>query len=172
MGPMDDPAPEPRASDAPPNAPAPTPGERRLAHPPSDRYRSVEPAAAAPRPGSVARAAVFGILAAVAAAAVIVLVGGVLALSSALLVVAPIVGWAVAWALRRGAGASVVPGRLAVFALLVAVGAVLLGQLGLWLYARTEGGVLPFTDYLGQVYGVLVPLQFLFAAPVAWATAR
>ena len=30
----------------------------------------------------------------------------------------------------------------------------------------------PFTDYLGEVYGVLVPLQFLFAVPIAWATTR
>ncbi len=167
MGGMDDPAPE-----APTGAPAPTPGERRLAHPPSDRYRTAEPAAASPRAGSAGRAAAFGVIAAIGGAAAIVLLGGVLAMSAPLLVVAPVAGWAVAWALKLGAQGSVAPARLALVALLLAVGAVLLGQVGLWLYARIEGGVLPFADYLGEVYGVLVPLQFLFAAPVAWATAR
>jgi hypothetical protein len=167
MGGMDEPA-----SDPPPASVPPTPGERRLAHPPSDRYRTAEPAAASPRAGSAARAATFGAVAAIGGAVVIVLLGGVLAMSAPLLVVAPVAGWAVAWALKVGAQGSVAPARLALVALLLAVGAVLLGQVGLWLYARTEGGVLPFADYLGEVYGVLVPLQFLFAAPVAWATAR
>ncbi len=163
---MDDPA-----ADQPASAP-PTPGERRLAHPPSDRYHSAEPVVATPRPGSPARAAVFGVLAAIAGAIVIVLLGGVLAMSTSLLVVAPLVGWAVAWSLKTGAGASVARARLALMALLLALAAVLLGQVGLWLYARTEGGVLPLLDYLGQTYGLLVPLQFLFAAPVAWVSAR
>jgi hypothetical protein len=50
--------------------------------------------------------------------------------------------------------------------------AVALGQLGLWAYARSEGGVLGPIDYLAETFGVLVPLEFLAASVVAWATAR
>ncbi len=49
---------------------------------------------------------------------------------------------------------------------------VTIGQVGLWLYARTEGGVLPLIDYLGLTFGALVPLQLLLAAGVAWWRAR
>ena len=35
----------------------------------------------------------------------------------------------------------------------LAVAAIALGQLGLWLFARIEGGVLPLVDYLGEVFG-------------------
>jgi hypothetical protein len=47
-----------------------------------------------------------------------------------------------------------------------------LGQIGLWLYARTEGGVLSLPDYLAQVFGGLVPLAFLVAIATAWWRAR
>ena len=50
--------------------------------------------------------------------------------------------------------------------------AILLGQVGLWLFARSEGGVLSPIDYLAQTFGVLVPLQVLAAAAAAWWTAR
>ena len=168
MASMEEPLPEPPESPS----PTPAPGERRLAHPPSDRYRTAEPAADVASPGSAARAVVFGVLTGIGFAAAIVLLGGVLALSTSLVLLAPILGWTVAWAVRAGADGSVSRSRLALLALALAFGAVALGQLGLWLYARTLGGVLPFTDYLGEVYGVLVPLQFLFAVPIAWATTR
>lgn len=151
--------------------PTPTPGERRLAHPPSDRYRAAAPDEDLSS-GSAARAVVFGTLTGIGFAIAIVLLGGVLALSTSLVLLAPILGWTIAWAVKTGADGTVSRSRLALLALALAFGAVVLGQLGLWLYARTEGGVLPFTDYLGEVYGVLVPLQFLFAVPIAWATTR
>ena len=46
---------------------------------------------------------------------------------------------------------------------MLALGAVALGQLGLWQYGRTEGGVLGPLDYLGQVYGPLVLVEFAAA---------
>jgi hypothetical protein len=164
---MDEPLSEPPAS--PP--PTPTPGERRLAHPPSDRYRSTAPDDDAGA-GSATRAVVFGVLTGIGGAVAIVLLGGVLALSTSLVLVAPFIGWTIAWAIKAGADGTVTRSRLALLALLLATGAVVLGQLGLWLYARTEGGVLPLVDYLAEVYGVLVPLQFLFAVPIAWASTR
>ena len=59
------------------------------------------------------------------------------------------------------------PSRLA-----LALGAVALGQLGLWQYGRTEGGVLGPLDYLGQVYGPLVLVEFAAAGVLAWLAAR
>jgi hypothetical protein len=46
------------------------------------------------------------------------------------------------------------------------------GQLGLWLYALTEGGVLGPIDYLGEVFGLLVPLELGVAAVIGWMSAR
>jgi len=57
-------------------------------------------------------------------------------------------------------------------AVALAVGSVVLGQLGLWLYARVEGGVLPLGGYLAETFGVLVPFQVAVAAIVAWRAAR
>jgi len=54
----------------------------------------------------------------------------------------------------------------------VTLGAVALAQLGIWLYARSEGGALGLVDYLSQTFGPLVPLQFVVAGAVAWWTAR
>jgi hypothetical protein len=59
-----------------------------------------------------------------------------------------------------------------VLAIVIAAAAVLLAQVGLWQYALREGGVLPFVDYLGEVFGPLVPLQAIAAVIVAWLAAR
>ena len=49
---------------------------------------------------------------------------------------------------------------------------VLVAQIGIWLYARAEGGALGLVDYLAQTFGPLVPLQFAIAALVAWWSTR
>jgi hypothetical protein len=49
---------------------------------------------------------------------------------------------------------------------------VALGQVGLWLLGREEGGVLPLLDYLAEVFGFLVPLQLGIAGLVAWWQTR
>jgi hypothetical protein len=86
-----------------------------------------------------------------------------------LLVVAALIGRYVAVALRAGGapdhGAEAVAVGLAILG-------VALGQLGIWLYARSEGGVLGLLDYLAQTFGWLVPLQLAVAAAVGWWSAR
>ena len=86
----------------------PNPGERRLARPPSDRYRATEAreaAVAIPDPGaSTARGAALAVVAAIVAAGAIVLLGGLLSISAGLIIVAAAAGWAIAGALRYGAG--------------------------------------------------------------------
>ena len=96
----------------------------------------------------------------------------ILTFTAGLIVVAAATGWGVGAGLRFGAGARLRPGRRTAVALVIAVGSVALGQLGLWQYGRSEGGVLAPLDYLAEVYGPLVPLQFLAAALVAWLSAR
>lgn len=159
----------------PPTTP-PVPGERRLAHPPSDRYRrttaDAPTADAPPRPTAPSRAAAYGLGAALVSAALIVLFGGVLAVSAGLLIVAALTGRAVGLGVVIGAGSSLADTRRVALAIALATGAVALGQVGLWLYAQTEGGVLSLVDYLGETFGILVPLQVALAGAVAWWSAR
>ena len=157
----------------------PSPGERRLARPPSDRYREAEAATAAAQAeaavdsaASVARGAALAAAVAIIGAAAIVFLGGVLAFTEVLLVVAGFTGGGVGLALRWGAGDQLTRRRRVAIALALALGAVALGQLGLWQYGRTEGGVLGPLDYLGQVYGPLVLVEFAAAGVLAWLAAR
>jgi hypothetical protein len=96
----------------------------------------------------------------------------VLAFTEVLLVVAGFTGGGVGIALRWGAGQHLAGRRRVGIALALALGAVALGQLGLWQYGRTEGGVLGPLDYLGQVYGPLVLVEFAAAGILAWLGAR
>jgi hypothetical protein len=164
---------------APAGPPTSSPGERRLAYPPSDRYRAAEAAATAaeeadePDPNaSVARGVALATAVAIAGAVAIVVLGGVLTLTEVLLIVAGFTGLGVGLALRWGAAEHLAGRRRVVIALGLALGAVALGQLGLWQYGRSEGGVLAPLDYLGQVYGPLVLVEFAAAGVIAWLAAR
>ena len=175
-------------TDSPPDPPAvetgpatSSPGERRLARPPSDRYRESEAALAAAAaepddgvdPGaSVARGVAVATVVAIAGAAAIVYLGGVLLLTDVLVVIAGFTGGGVGLALRWGAGGKLARRRRIGVALVLALGAVALGQLGLWQYGRSEGGVLGPIDYIGQVYGPLVLVEFVAAGVVAWLAPR
>lgn len=152
----------------------PDPGERRLAHPPSDRYRTAKTDL---RPGldqaaSPGRSVAFGAVAGIAGAAAIAILGGVLTVTAGLLVVAAATGWAVAMGLRIEGGAPHTGSGRVRTALTLTLVAIALGQVGLWVYGRSEGGVLAPLDFLWQVYGGLVPLEFGAAAITAWIAAR
>jgi hypothetical protein len=122
--------------------------------------------------GSVVHGVAIAVaLAAVGALAIIVL-GGVLAISAGLIVTAAASGWAVGLGLRTGARATLTRTNRSRLALALAIGSVAVGQLGLWLYARTEGGVLGPLEYLGETFGLLVPLEVLAASIAAWISAR
>lgn len=169
--------------------PAQVAGERRLERAPSERYGTA-PEAGLPRaPGpdagvgadagetattgaDPARGVAFGTVAALVGAALIVVFGGALAVSAGLLVVASAVGYSVGLATVIGAGDTLPPTRRSWIAGALAGLGVLLGQVGLWLFARAEGGVLGPIDYLGQTFGVLVPVEVLLAAVVGWWRAR
>ena len=121
---------------------------------------------------SPARGVLYAGIAAVAGALAITVAGGLATITAGLLVVAGVVGWAVAVAMAYGAGPTL--GRRARAAVSVATAAigVGLGQVGLWLLALREGGVLPLFDYLGETFGILVPLQLAIAPLVAWWRSR
>lgn len=156
----------------PPIAPAPGPGERRpqrLERPPSDRYQPSEQADAPPEERrSTARGLVAAVVAGIVGAVVIAVGGGLLTFTAGLLVLAGVLGWIIAIALNLGAGLPADRGRRRWTAALIALAAVALGQVGLWLIARGEGGTLGLVDYLAEVFGVLVPAELLIAAGIAW----
>lgn len=148
-----------------------SPGERRLDRPPSDRYRTAVEPEAAPA-GSMGRAVAAAALASAGWALATVLLGGVLALSAGLIVLAAAFGRVVGLATAWGGGPALSPrARVAVTLALIADGFIL-GQLGLWAYSRVEGGVLDPLAYLGETFGVLVPVQLVVAGLVGWRTAR
>lgn len=109
--------------------------------------------------------AIIGALAIVAAV-------GVFEITAGLLVIAALVGWYGAVALRAGGAGSWSRSRRTVIAVIVALAGVALGQVGLWLLARQEGGVLSLVDYLGETFGFLVPVQLAVAGVGAWLGSR
>jgi uncharacterized membrane protein YidH (DUF202 family) len=155
------------------------PGERpnrtALDRAPGERYRDATAAdtdAQAARDTGPARGVAWAVLVGIAGAALIVAFGGALGVSLGLVVLAVVIGRFVTLALLAGGGTTISPGARTRVAVGIAVLAILLGQLGIWLYARSEGGVLGPVDYLGQAFGWLVPLQLAVAALVAGWTSR
>jgi hypothetical protein len=147
------------------------PGERRLERPPSERYLDAPPDGE-PTAGSPGRGLVWGASAALLGALAITVGVALLDLTAGLLVVGAVVGWATALAVAAGAGDSLDRRGRAALAIVLALAGVALGQLGLWLLAREEGGVLGLTDYLGETFGILVPLELALAAISAWWRSR
>lgn len=154
----------PGSGDSPPG---PEPGERPrrvLDHAPAERYAAAESAAAARSRAAdqparrAARGAAVGLVGSLA----IVFLGGPLSVTAGLVAVAAVIGWVVGSVVRPAVGLAVA----------LAVASVALGLVGVWVFARMEGGVLGLTDYLGEVQGVLVPIQLLLAGGVAAATIR
>jgi hypothetical protein len=158
-----------RAAQA-PGETVPSSVRRVLDRPPSERYGTETAAEPAPS-GSLARAAVFAILAAAAGVAILVEIGSPMALSEPLVVVAAILGLATGIATRLGGGTLVPRRRRRALATAVALVAVGVAEFIVWRLALSEGGVLGFVDYQLQVFGPVVILQPVAAAIAAWATA-
>jgi hypothetical protein len=158
------------------------PGERRLGRPPSDRYRGTDQPAVPPGggeptgggerggagQGSPARTVVTATVAATGGGLVITVAGGLLTMTAGLLVIAAVLGWVVGALVGLGGSVSPDRQRRRVLAAGLAIGGVALGQVGLWLVARQEGGTLDPVAYLAEVFGALVPLEVALAAGFAW----
>jgi hypothetical protein len=158
---MDD---RPDAGDRPPQG--------ALERAPGERYTGPGDDATAGDPRTPVRGLLLAVLAGAAGAALTVILAGPMAVSAGLLVASLLLGRFVAEGLRLGAGATIPRSRRAWTAIAIAVASVGFAQLGIWAYARWEGGVLSPLDYLAQTFGPLVPLQFAAAALVAWWSAR
>jgi hypothetical protein len=145
-------------------ATAPEPGDRRpvLDRPPSARFEAAAETPSTGRPIANVPAPVLAAAIALAGSLVIAVLGGPLSVTTGLVAVAAVIGWAI------GSTA----GGARMLAVGLAVGSVIVGLVGIWLFANTEGGVLSLPDYLAEVQGVLVPLEIAVAGLVAAATAR
>jgi hypothetical protein len=136
----------------------PTNRSTRLDRPPSDRYaREALPAVVSRRTGA-ARA--LGVAA--GGAAVIAFLGGPLSMTAGLLAVSVVIGVIIGTVLRPATA----------LAATLAVGSVVVGLLGVWLFARAEGGVLDPLTYFADVQGPLAPIQLVLAALAAIAASR
>jgi hypothetical protein len=131
----------------------PTPLDRA----PSERYAR-EPTAADTGRDRLARA----VAVAIAGAAIIAVLGGPLSMTAGLLAVSAVVGLVLGAMLRPWT-------RVAVG---LAIGSVVVGLLGVWLFSRVEGGVLDPLAYLADVEGPLAPIQLLLAGATAIAASR
>lgn len=138
------------------------PGERYAPAPPTVEQ---EPATRSAVPAPAVAMAV-----AVAGAGLLVVLGGVLSMTAGLLVIAGATGWLVGRSLATSG--DIGPGARRTIAVVLALGSMVAGQVGLWLYARSLGGALGPIDYLTQTWGPLVPLLLLAAALAAWWAAR
>lgn len=145
--------------------PANPPGDRRplLDRPPSDRYQA-QPSAASKAEADARRIDAvlvpFGLV--LGGAIGFVVLGGILAVTSGLVVLAAFVGWLT--------GQLVAPPSRAAAVGLAAIAA---GFLGIWLFGRIEGGVLGPIDYLAEVEGpFVVVLGLLAGSGLAAAASR
>jgi hypothetical protein len=159
-----------------PKEPGERPNRTPLDHAPGERYHSTI-AAEADAGGSrkcsgPARGIAGAVLVGIAGAALIVAFGGVLGVTLGLVVLAILIGRFVTLALLAGGGATITARARTAIAVGIAVLAVLLGQLGIGLYAGSQAGLPGVLDYLAQAFGWLVPLQVAVAALVAGWTAR
>lgn len=134
-----------------------------LDRPPGERYRPagpVEPVGDGHR--STLDPWLWPIAVVIGTVVAFTVLGGILAVTAGLIVVAGFAGWLIGKLVSP-------PPRAAAFAL----AAVVLGFLGIWLFGRIEGGVLGPLDYLAEVEGPIVVFGGLLAAAgVAAAASR
>ena len=163
--------------------PTARPPARQLPEAPSARYArrpAAQPAGgeagsgSGPEPsGSLRGPSIRASAAALIGAAALVVVGGVLASTFGLLLIAGGMGTVIGLLMARAAvpadDAAPTPRRTIVRgAVGLALLAVVLADTGLWLFALGEGGVLRPFDYLWTTYGPFVPAVALVAALTAW----
>ena len=146
--------------------PRPEPGEPRrvLERPPGERFAAVDEASALEASGDRRRGVALrrAFAAAGIGAALIVFLGGPVSVTLGLLGVATGSGLVIGSFLRPSA----------VLAITIAVASVVVGLLGVWGFARLEGGVLDPVAYLLEVHGPLVALDVVAAAAGALVGSR
>ncbi|HET7028170.1 MAG TPA: hypothetical protein VFI28_10815 [Candidatus Limnocylindrales bacterium] len=124
---------------------------------------------AVPSPG---RGFGLGLITAVLLGAILAILGGPVSLSAGLAVVAFFLGRLVGTMVRVGAAGTLSSPARVSLAIALSLAGVALGQLGIWVFARSEGGTLDLGAYLFDAFGPLVPLEFMIATLSAWWSAR
>ena len=146
----------------------PEPGDRRpapdrrptLDRPPGERY--VRPSATGETDAAAIDRVAWPLAVVLGTVVAFTILGGLLTVTAGLIVVAGFAGWLLGKLVSP-------PPRAAA----VAVAAVALGFVGIWLYGRLEGGVLGPIDYLAEVEGpIVVALTFLAGGGLAAAASR
>jgi hypothetical protein len=148
------------------------PGERYLGPPREGRELPASRAAQPLGRPSPTKAVVSGSIAAVIALVVFLIFAGPLSFAPGLVVIAIFAGRLIGLTVKSAAGPTLSSDARTVTAMLLTLGWFAAAQVGIWLYARSEGGALGLFDYLGQVFGGLVPLQAIAAVLIAWWSAR
>jgi len=156
--------------------PGEVPPRRLLEHAPSERYGASRPAAAGggeargpAKARGLAKAALLGLGAAAIGVVVHVAFAVLLLATGGLLVVSATLGFVVGASVRYGAGSRAGAGARRGFGVVLAVAAVAVALAVNW---GLSGAYLGPFDFLDQVYGLLVPLQFAAAAAGALAGTR
>ncbi len=150
----------------------PPSGPHRLAAPPSQRYVETARGAAPPDDDpSELRGILLAALVAAFCGAIIIVLGGAFGFTAGLIVVAFFLGRLTALGMRVGAGDTVSEARRLGVSVGISLVAVLLAQLGLWIWATAEGGALGPVDFLAETYGPLVLAQLLLAGGAAYLRA-
>ncbi len=122
--------------------------------------------------GSITRAVGFGLVAAAFSGAIFFVFAGPLSFTAGLVVIAIALGRVVGLSVRGGAGTAIdTDARVGISLALTFVG-LAAGLTATWLWALGQGGDLPIQEFLAQTYGLLVPLELVAAAGVAWYSAR
>jgi hypothetical protein len=138
------------------------PGDRRprLDRPPGDRY--VVRTAAADETARRLDAILVPVALILGSAIAFVIAGGYLTITAGLVILAAFLGWLTGRLVSP-------PARAAI----VALAAIAVGFVAIWLFGRFEGGVLNPIDYLVEVEGpVVVVLSLLFGGGLAAASSR
>ena len=155
--------------------PGEVPPRRLLEHAPSERYGASRPAAAGDgetrgrNARGLAKAVLLGLGAAAIGAVVHVAFAVLLLATGGLLVVAATLGFVVGAFVRYGAGSRVRTATRRGLGVALAVTTVAVALAVNW---GLSGAYLGPFDFLDQVYGLLVPLQFAAAAAGALAGTR
>lgn len=131
-----------------------------------------EATAAPPPAGSLARAVAFSTIAALIAMGIYLLFAGPLAFSAGLVIVAIFAGRVIGQTAKVGAGSALTSDQRIVVALVITIAWFVVTNVAVWLYAQSEGGVLPIVDYLLETFGPVVPLGGVAAVLAAWWSAR
>jgi hypothetical protein len=145
---------------------------RRLERAPGERYVPQAGPEPPDRPRSPALGVALGGAVALLGALAMTLLVAFLAVDVGLLAVAALMGLLVAAGVTRGAGGSLPRSRRRRTSVTLAVGGVVLGLAGTWIYGLLSGSPLGPLDYLGQVFGALALVLPAAAAAMAWLGSR